>query len=97
MFIAWVELSTYIFFLYKDLYKIWILTECRDPPKNILNGKVIVNKKTRSDKTVVGTSITIKCKYGYGLLTRDSEYICQEDGNWNQKLINIKCLEGYLS
>jgi len=67
---------------------------CPDLPTNIPNGNVVVNYKPSSNKYVVGTNITFKCKSGYELPQGNEieEYICGENGTWNSPHLDPRCL-----
>jgi len=67
---------------------------CPDLPTNIPNGNVVVNYKPSSNKYVVGTNITFKCKSGYELPhgKEIEEHICGENGTWSSPYLNPRCL-----
>ena len=75
----------------------YLLSECQNSPKNISNGRVIVNYKPRSNKNVFGTIISVECDEGYKLNSQNLVYFCGENGTWNNDISNLTCLKGMFS
>ena len=71
-------------------------TECPALSDFLRRGEVIVNANPRSDINVLvaGTSITFQCNKGYVLSSHNSEYLCQDDGTWNNEDLTPECLRG---
>ena len=55
-----------------------------------------MNYKPERNRSVVGTNITFKCDAGFKLTSNITEYVCQSNGNWNSKVLNPKCLLGWI-
>ena len=71
-----------------------IFLVCQTPPKNILNGTVIINYKPRTNKNAVGTIISFQCNEGYKLNSKNLVYFCRKNRTWNNDIYNLKCLKG---
>jgi len=70
-----------------------VVKKCPDLPERICNGKVTVNYRPQPGINLPGTNITFECKIGFQLVSKISEFICQENGTWNALKEEVVCQE----
>ena len=53
-----------------------------------------MNYRQQPNNNLPGTNNTFECKIGFQLVSKISEYICQDNGTWNALKEEVVCQEG---